>query len=229
MINRQIALTVIVLMSLLALFEFSGIDLWVQDSMYNFEQNRWVLARDNRVIKLIFYDGIKNVLILFALTILVGLVLFRKSGWIQLYRRGLLIVCISSFLVPLVIASMKHVTNTPCPNHTTLYGGSDPYVTVFTTYPEDFQQKEKALCYPAAHASGGFALLSLFFLFREKRNKILGLALGMTAGWSMGIYKMLIGDHFLSHTVVTMILAWLLILLVVKGIDRREATTGIRD
>lgn len=44
--------------------------------------------------------------------------------------------------------------------------------------------------------------------------------MAMVIGWSMGSYKMLIGDHFLSHTVITMILAWLLILLIVKGVDR---------
>ena len=41
----------------------------------------------------------------------------------------------------------------------------------------------------------------------------------MLIGWSMGTYKMLIGDHFLSHTVITMILAWLLILVIAQGVD----------
>ena len=37
----------------------------------------------------------------------------------------------------------------------------------------------------------------------------------MVPGWSTGTYKILIGDHFLSHTVVTMLLAWLIILTIV--------------
>ncbi len=42
-------------------------------------------------------------------------------------------------------------------------------------------------------------------------------------GWSMGIYKMAIGDHFfLSHTLITMILAWLIILIIVKIVGSRE-------
>jgi membrane-associated PAP2 superfamily phosphatase len=41
----------------------------------------------------------------------------------------------------------------------------------------------------------------------------LGLACGLAAGWSVGIYQMLKGAHYLSHTVVTMIVAWLLILV----------------
>ena len=35
---------------------------------------------------------------------------------------------------------------------------------------------------------------------------------------SMGIYKILIGDHFLSHTIITMMIAWLVILLITKFI-----------
>jgi len=32
----------------------------------------------------------------------------------------------------------------------------------------------------------------------------------------MGIYKMLIGYHFLSHTIISMIIAWLIILIIKK-------------
>lgn len=38
----------------------------------------------------------------------------------------------------------------------------------------------------------------------------------------MGLYKMLIGDHFLSHTLVTMTLAWLIILILAKILQRKE-------
>jgi membrane-associated PAP2 superfamily phosphatase len=41
----------------------------------------------------------------------------------------------------------------------------------------------------------------------------------------MGAYKMAIGDHFLSHTVVSMLLAWLIINLIVIADDRLQ--TGI--
>jgi membrane-associated PAP2 superfamily phosphatase len=78
---------------------------------------------------------------------------------------------------------------------------------------------EKQKCWPAGHASGGFALLSLIFLFHSRKNKIIAGSIAMVIGWSMGSYKMLIGDHFLSHTTITMILAWLLILLIARGVD----------
>lgn len=38
--------------------------------------------------------------------------------------------------------------------------------------------------------------------------------MAISIGWALGLYKMFIGDHFLSHTLVTMLLAWLMILLI---------------
>ncbi|HBY85604.1 MAG TPA: PAP2 family protein, partial [Colwellia sp.] len=39
-------------------------------------------------------------------------------------------------------------------------------------------------------------------------------------GWVMGGYKMAIGDHFLSHTLTTMTLSWLIICLITAIVFR---------
>jgi len=102
----------------------------------------------------------------------------------------------------------------PCPVDLQHYGGTYPDVTLFSSYPGDFIQKENIRCYPAGHASGGFALLSLVFLFKSRRNRTIAALPALTIGWSMGVYKMLIGDHFLSHTMTTLLLSWFIILSV---------------
>ena len=86
-----------------------------------------------------------------------------------------------------------------------------PYIRLFESYAENQRPAEKQQCFPAGHASGGFALMALYFLFKSKRNRRYGLVSGIVTGWIMGSYKMFIGDHFLSHTLVTMISAWLII------------------
>ena len=48
--------------------------------------------------------------------------------------------------------------------------------------------------------------MSLYFLFKKPRNQKIALAFGVTVGVLTGGYKILIGDHFLSHTIVTKIL-----------------------
>ena len=45
----------------------------------------------------------------------------------------------------------------------------------------------------------------------------------MILGWSTAGYKMAIGDHFLGHGVVTLVLAWLIILIIRAGIEKIEA------
>lgn len=218
--TKQIVITSIILLCSIILFEFSNIDLWLQDTFYNFELKQWVLDRDYRITKFIFYDGIKKVLVLFILVMLSGLLFFRKSQLIQANKQGLVIVCLSALMVPLVIGALQVITNTPCPRDITHYGGRYPYVTVLEKYPQSFKQTEKMKCYPAGHASGGFALLALFFLFKNRKKRIIALSFAMVVGWSMGAYKMLIGDHFLSHTIVTMLLAWLIILIIAKSVRR---------
>ena len=64
--------------------------------------------------------------------------------------------------------------------------------------------------------------MALFFLFKTPINQRKGLVCGLVVGWSMGTYKMLLGDHFLSHTIITMLMAWLIILLIVKSVEKFE-------
>ena len=218
MLTRKITLTLVLLMAVILLFEFIDIDIWVQNYLYSVELQQWILNRDEPLSKLIFYDGIKKVFILLIILLIIVLLFIKKNKLIQKYQQGLIIVCISAILIPLVITSLKAITNMPCPKNLALYGGTYPYVTVLSTYPKEFHQTKRIKCYPAGHASGGFALLSLFFLFKSRKSKFIALASVMVLSWSIGIYKMLIGDHFLSHTLVTMILSWLIILMIAKTI-----------
>lgn len=217
--TENIALTSIILLASVILFEYSNIDIFIQDHFYNLESKQWILDRDNRIAKLVFYDGIKIVLIMVILFMMTGLLFFRKTELIQTYRKGLLILVLSAILVPSSVASLKSITNIPCPKNIDRYGGNYPHVTLLKKYPEGFDQQQNMKCYPAAHASGGFGFLALIFLFNSRRNKFIAAFLVLSISWSMGTYKMLIGDHFLSHTVVSMILAWLEILIIVKAID----------
>ncbi len=224
--SKDIVVTATALLLVVVFFENSGMDLWLQDYLYNFETAQWVLDRDDTVSKFLFYDGIKKALIAFILLIIVGATLFRKTSLVRNYHQGLVILLLSAVLVPVTVGALKATTNVPCPRDLEHYGGSYPHVTLLRCYPDDFQQEKNIRCYPAGHASGGFALLSLVFLFKRKRNKVIAAVSALSIGWAMGIYKMLIGDHFLGHTLVTMVLAWLIILLVAKGVygfaDRHE-------
>ncbi|MDB2705014.1 phosphatase PAP2 family protein [Pseudomonadota bacterium] len=216
--TKQVIFTAIALIATIILFEFSDLDLQVQDYFYNTQLQQWLISEDNALLDLIFYSGIKKIFIAFAASLLLALIFFYNTRLIQSYKQGIIIVLLSLIIIPSVIGLLKAVTNVPCPNDLALYDGNYPHVTFLSAYPENFIQKKKVKCFPAGHASGGFALMSLFFFFKTQRNKRIALASALVIGWSTGSYKMFIGDHFLSHTVVTMLIAWLLIIIIVKGV-----------
>lgn len=51
-------------------------------------------------------------------------------------------------------------------------------------------------CFPAAHASSGFALFAFAFAPSLRRRRGAIIIVVMALGWAMGCYKMIIGDHF---------------------------------
>jgi len=219
-INREIGLTFTLLIFTIIFCGTTNMDITIQDTFFDYSKHKWILDRDLQPYKFIFYDGIKKLLILMGILFLIALTLFREKPTIQAYKKGILIVVLSGIFIPVIVGGLKKITNMPCPKNELHYGGAYPSVKVWESYPKKFHKCHKTCCFPAGHASGGFALLSLFFLFKSRKNKILAVVTALTVGWSMGLYKMLIGDHFLSHTMITMIIAWLIILIIKKIVDR---------
>ena len=215
-INKEIILTFLLLVFTVIFFGLTDIDIEIQDTFFDYTHQQWILDKDLQPYKFIFYDGIKRLLILIGVLFLLTLILFRKNRTIQSYKKGMIIVVLSGILIPVVVGGLKRATNMPCPKNEIHYGGIYPYTKVWECYSKTFKEPCSTRCFPAGHASGGFALFSLFFLFRSRRNKILAIAGALIVGWSMGLYKMLIGDHFLSHTLITMIIAWLIVLIIAK-------------
>lgn len=218
--TKNIAVTVSILIGAVFFFGLSGTDIWVQSHFYNPLTHQWIVDTNNEVLKFIFYDGIKRLLILMAVLILFGSIAVWNRPFFEPYRRGVAIVLLASVLVPVIVGSLKAVTNMPCPKNIEIFGGAYPHTCVWEKYTARECHLEKQKCWPAGHASGGFALLALVFLFRSRKAKIAAASTAMFVGWSMGTYKMLIGDHFLSHSILTMILAWLIILFIVRGVDK---------
>jgi membrane-associated PAP2 superfamily phosphatase len=214
--NKQIVITAFLLIAVITLFEFTELDIFVQNFFYNFETKSWIIDKNEPILKFFFYDEIKVLLIIFGVAILFSLIFLKRNRLIQEYKKGLIIVLLSGIFAPLIIGSLKDITNTPCPCNIVHFNGLYPENKVFEHYPKDFVQKSKVKCWPAGHASGGFALMALFFLFKTPKNQKRALIGALIIGWSIGTYKMLLGDHFISHTIITMILSWLIILIIVK-------------
>lgn len=198
-----------------AVAELTAVDLWVQDACFDFTTLRWAVDENARLPKAWFYTGPKAVLIAFGLTcigLLLGPVRWRQRVGLAHRRRELATVIACLALGPYLIGEAKARTNLFCPYEITRYGGDVPYVKLFERFPEDQRPKRRGVCFPAGHASGGFALMALAGLATTRRGRLRGLAVGLGAGTWMGVYQMLKGAHYLSHTLITALLMWLLFL-----------------
>ncbi len=219
--NKHIAIVFLLLVGVIVFFGIYDVDILIEDYLYNFDTKTFVVRADEQPYRAIFYDGAKKFVIFIGVTALFALLGSWKFERLKPYRRGLLIVVFSAILIPSVVGQLKATTNMPCPEDEIRYNGSYPRTAVWECYADDFELKnDRIKCWPAGHASGGFALMSLFFLFQKRKNRFIALGVAVVVGWSMGLYKMMTGDHFFSHTLITMLLSWLIIIIVARGVAR---------
>ena len=205
----HIKAALIYLLLTFALFELSNLDIAVQSYFFDMTSNTWLWPKKEPWLKLFLYDTPKVLLALLALTIIFALAFFNKKAVIKAYKQPLIIMLASLITTPLIIGGLKATTNTACPAALANYGGAIPYIKVLESYPTGRKPTKLQKCFPAGHASGGFALLAFVFLFKTKANRQRAALLALSTGWIMGGYKIAIGDHFLSHTLITMGVAWL--------------------
>ena len=218
-VHKTLLPTILLLVGMIVLFELTDIDLTVQDLFFHFDTGTWLVNSEEPILRFIFYSGIKGVIIAIGIVSAVCFTLSFSKKRLRSWRLGVLIFILSLALVPLLVAGSKQFTNVYCPYQIQRYDGVAPYVTLFEGYPDTFHPKRRGKCFPAGHATGGFAFMALYFVFKKRRARIAGLGSGLVLGWTMGLYQMVKGAHYLSHTIVTMLLAWIIICLIHAGVS----------
>lgn len=204
----------------LVLFQIFSWDLQVQDMIYHSRWfgssgNTWPIHKDNALPRNIFYRGMKiSVFIISGITLAIFLLSFAPKLYHHLihYRRKCLFLLICLALIPTATALSKKWTHVHCPWDLQRYGAHEVYIKTLEYYPSGQKPLKEGRCFPAGHASGGFSLMAFYFIFSTPVLQIAALLFGLAYGWVMGSYQMLVGAHFLSHTIFVMLLAWWIIL-----------------
>lgn len=209
---KLLCLTVIATLT----FEHSQFDIHISELFYT--NGQWLIQKGAQPYAFIFYDGPKALLILVAIYLITVLIIkYRQPSnttptinrskldrfIIPLSVREIGYLLIILIAVPSTIALLKGVTHVSCPNHLTLFNGDLPYLNLW----QNIVANTPAKCFPAAHASAGFSLYGLAFLPTLHKYRYRIFAIVTALGWTMGLYKMLFGDHFFSHTLVSMLLS----------------------
>jgi len=100
----------------------------------------------------------------------------------------------------LVITIIKSLSNTSCPWHLEIFGRTESYSSHLLNF---FTTKNGAgKCFPAGHATSGFAFIGGFFIWRKSNFKLaqIWLLASLSFGVVLGVVQQIRGAHFMSHT-----------------------------
>ena len=211
-IDILIITTSILILCALGLINYSNIDLIIQNHFFNFENNTWLIDRDEPIKKFFFYKLPKILLGAVIVFCLIATVLGfkKKSQFFYQNRHHFFLIFLGLSLIPLIGGNVKKFTNVYCPTQLKIYGGNRPYVKIFDHYEKNFYQEKRAKCFPAGHSVTGFALFILFFALKKKSHKFCGFFAAMIFGWILGFYQIAKGVHFFGDTLVSMLCCFLI-------------------
>lgn len=200
----------------LILFEMTEIDFYLQDKLYDFNLHRWLFNDPQQIYHLIFYKLIKFPIYFIAAFVIYKCIIGYKNKTLFKETRAYLIVLLSLIIIPGGIATVgKKSISIQCPYDIPRYGGTIPFVKKLEPYPINPNRPDgkwpPGNCWPAGHASGGFALLSLYLVFKDKKKKFWAIIFGLTMGTVMSIYQMIRGAHYISHQIDTLLITLIVI------------------
>ena len=203
---------------------FESLDIYLAREFYNADTGQWLVPKGRPPIWHVLYLAPKILLVLIAVCLFVAFACGFYLPKPRRYRSALLLSLLALGLVPSLVAGLKNVTDIYCPIQTAIFGGTFPNIEIFEAYPPDIEHAKPGRCWPAAHASGGFALMGItIFANRSNWRRRLFLTLpGFTLGWAMGLFQMARGHHYLSHTLVSLGLALLTIWAVERWFTGRD-------
>lgn len=197
-------LVFVVVSSVLA---FTRIDVEIARALF-FDPSRmqWIAAHSGMVDALVHEGGRTLGRSILAVAVAFWIVACLRRDLQQLRRPAAYFV-LASLLSIGTVGLLKAVTNVDCPWDLAEFGGRFPFISLFAHRSELWHRGH---CFPAVHAGSGYALLTLFFVFRERHPTLArwGLAVGTGAGLLFGIAQQARGAHFLSHDVWSAFLVW---------------------
>ena len=142
------------------------------------------------------------------LVLLLALSVWWPKGFLRrIDGRERLQMAVSALLALGVISVIKNLSATSCPWDLTEFGGLARHVSHWALGVVD---GGGGRCFPAGHASAGFAFFGGYFALRRKAPGAARwwLAGSLLAGFVLGGAQQIRGAHFMSHTLWTGWLCW---------------------
>lgn len=196
-----------------------GADEWLASQIYHIYgdwhwQQSWLLET-------VIHKGGRLFIIAIVMLMLVGTVVSYWRGWgtkiSRLVGGYLSIATLASIIA---VSLLKRLTTLPCPWDLAKFGGDQAPVYLYDVFSSKI---EIGHCFPSGHASGGFALFSLYFaariLFPKYQGGIrlnLWFLPGLCLGLVFGLAQQFRGAHFISHDITSALVCWIVCALLFR-------------
>ena len=166
----------------------------------------------------VMHEPMRNLGWLLELTLLAAI--FRPFGVLKqlpVERRWQL--ALTPLLALILVAGNKAHSLTSCPSELQEFGGVAAYVSHWALGLAD---GGRGGCFPAGHASAGFAFVAGFFAFRHSLPRLATRWLlgALLAGLMLGLAQQIRGQHYVSHTLWTALICWLCAAAVDWGVSQ---------
>jgi membrane-associated PAP2 superfamily phosphatase len=165
--------------------------------------------RDNWLAFQVVHEGGRR--LAWVLVVALTLGIWWPVGFLRRLPLGGRVQLVTGILIALaVVAVFKRTSATSCPWDLAEFGGVAHYVSHWAWGQTDGGGGH---CFPAGHASAGFAFLAGYFALRRHRPDAPGvarrwLAIALAAGLLFGLSQQARGAHFMSHTLWAGWLCW---------------------
>lgn len=128
---------------------------------------------------------------------------------------------LTALLAVLAVSMIKGMSRTSCPWDLAEFGRVAQYVSHWALGVHD---GGSGRCFPAGHASAGFAFIGGYVVFAEADRTAARWWLfgAVAAGLVFGLAQQVRGAHFMSHTLWTAVVCW----IVACGVDGARRVAG---
>ncbi|MBS0340486.1 MAG: phosphatase PAP2 family protein [Proteobacteria bacterium] len=188
---------------LLLLWDASGLDLPLAGL---FGTRAGFALRDNWFLVQIMHEVTKALIWVMVLLLLAGIA--WPVGFLRRLERSERVQLALGVVVSVVVISLiKYGSRTSCPWDVDTFGGVARYVSHWSWGRFDGGPGK---CFPAGHASAGFAFLGGYFLLARRVPEVARwwLACAVFGGLALGLAQQARGAHYMSHTLWTAWICW---------------------
>ena len=196
----------------IALFSLAygvGFDFSLASALYQIQGDSWLLQH-HWLTEQVLHRHVRTLNEIVVLSML-GYWLWRRFVFKDKSKKqqALALLLLSLLLSFATVAVIKRLVPMECPWDLNQFGGHSAFWGLFAIRPDNLKATQ---CFPAGHASIGFAWLALFYYWCEMKPQQawFGLAIGGGTGLLLGVVQQLRGAHFISHDIATAAICWLI-------------------